>query len=1112
MALLRMSGRGEVGVRGGGNRTGFEQVVAQAVSRFGAEVTPKLKGGGWPEDQLRGPLENLFHAACHGLGLTITLTGEVPLIDLDARPDYAITVDGACIGYVELKRPGTTADPANFTGRNAAQWKKLARLPNVLLCDGNEFSLHQNGEQIGDVVRLRGSVRTSGSRLAPSDGRLARVLHDFLTWAPQAPRSAGQLVRSVAGLCRLLSDEVAEAIVQEKAHERPPTFTELAEEWRVLLFPETTDVEFVEQFGQVVVFALLLARVEGIVFEGDTVHGIATKLGKKHSLMGKALEVLTADSAAALSTTLETLLRVVGAVDWDRLDDGTGDAYFLLYEHFLQLYDADLRMRTGSYYTPHGVVSAMVRLTEAILTRDFGLPEGFASQDLVVVDPAMGTGTFLLYVLERAAGAIAEREGPGAVGPRLREMVGERLVGFEMQTGPFAVAELRMHAMLKRYGSAAPARGMRLLVADALDSPTAEFNWIPHTYRALAESRRQANSVKRDERVMVVLGNPPHDAVGRGAGKWVERGDPGALEPPPLDAFRIPGNGRYESKMSNLYVYFWRWATWKVFDAHQDAPFGVVALITPKAWLKSRAFAGMRRYLRSRADEGWIVDLSPEGHRPDVSTRIFPGVAQQLCIAVFVRRSQRASHPAAVRHIQLFGRREEKIEQLQTLALDDPHWRECAQGSTDPFLPPSSNLWSCSPSLDDLMPWSSRGVTPGRTWVYAPDEDTLRQRWRRFLAADAERRRELFGEARDRTIDSLVEPLPGTHGYDRTPLREERRDQPTPVRVAYRSFDRQLIMPDHRLMVVARPDLWRVRSTRQIYTVEQNAHPVTDGPGLVFSALIPDMHYFNGRSGCVRPLYRDADGRHANIAPGLLFLLSRRFGAPVPPEDLLAYIAAVTAHPGYTDRFREDLEDPGARIPLTEEPALWQRGVEIGRRILWAHTYGERYVDPDNGRPAGAPRLTTDRPQCVEEIPDDEASMPQQMIYDPVTQDLWVGEGRISPVPSQVREYAVSGMNVLDKWFGYRRKQPAGRRRLDLDHVVAQRWAPERTTELLDLLNLLGFLVKEEPHQATLLHDICSAPLITRADLTAEAVLPVSVGFRRPLKGAEAQDPPLFQW
>lgn len=113
--------------------------------------------------------------------------------------------------------------------------------------------------------------------------------------------------------------------------------------------------------------------------------------------------------------------------------------------------------------------------------------------------------------------------------------------------------------------------------------------------------------------------------------------------------------------------------------------------------------------------------------------------------------------------------------------------------------------------------------------------------------------------------------------------------------------------------------------------------------------------------------------------------------------------------------------------------------------------------------------------------------MPQDLRHEPDEQRLWIGSGCIAPVPPSTREYQVSGMNVLDKWFGYRRKKPAGKRRLELDHVVARRWSPDWTSELLTLLNILGLLVQEEPAQRELLETVCSGPLISVRDLAEGA-------------------------
>jgi type I restriction-modification system DNA methylase subunit len=66
------------------------------------------------------------------------------------------------------------------------------------------------------------------------------------------------------------------------------------------------------------------------------------------------------------SIVLSSLLRVVGAVDWDLVRDRDGDTYLHLYSYFLEEYDPALRRRSGSYYTPGGVVTFMVRLTGSL--------------------------------------------------------------------------------------------------------------------------------------------------------------------------------------------------------------------------------------------------------------------------------------------------------------------------------------------------------------------------------------------------------------------------------------------------------------------------------------------------------------------------------------------------------------------------------------------------------------------------------------------------------------------------------------------------------------------------------------------------------------------------
>ncbi|QXJ22875.1 N-6 DNA methylase [Actinomadura graeca] len=885
-----------------------------------------------------------------------------------------------------------------------------------------------------------------------------------------------------------------------RGEEKTKVFTKLTVDWRNMLFPGLTHEEFSDAYAQTVTFALLLARVDGIAFENRTASQIAAQLGKTHSLMGKALTVLAHDAIEERSVVAKTLKRIIGVVDWDEISDGSADSYLHLYERFLDVYDADLRKQSGSYYTPNETVSFMVRFTEDILSSKFGRKGGFAADDVMVVDPAMGTGTYLLNIIERVARAVEEEEGPGAVPGQLKKLFG-RLIGLERQTGPFAVAELRLNQAIKaEYKAEVAEEDQKLFVADTLDSPFENTGLdLGSMYEPIVRSRREANKFKRETRVQVVIGNPPYREHAKGLGGWIEQGAENSGHNVPLLDFKATGRGKYEYVLSNLYIYFWRWATWKVFDAHPEQPSGIVAFITTSGYTTGPGFAGMREYLRRTADEGWIIDVSPEGHQPEVSTRIFPGVQQPLCIGIFARYGEGDRQmPARIHHISLSGRRTQKFARLEAITLDDPSWTECATGWQDRLQPPGGDDWLGYPSLGDLMPWKAPGVKPNRTWVYSPDPETLRTRWDRLIKAPRDELATLFKESDSRKIDSVIKPIYGFVDHKGV-IGDETTSCPIPVRVAYRSFDRQWVIPDTRVHHRPSPDLWRVASNSQIFATEQHGQLVEGGPGLTFAAFVPDMDHFNGRGGRVLPLYRDRVGLAPNLAPGVTRLLSERLGRVVTPTDVLAYIAALVAHGGYTARFGAELRTPGVRVPLTADSVLWERALAVGRRVLWLHTYGERFADPAGNRPAGPPKAPlTSRPKVQVAIPGTPENMPDDISYDPQTTTLHIGTGQVSPVRPEVWAYVVSGMKIVKKWFGYRKKGPAGRKSSPLDHIHPDYWPADFTTELLQLLNVLTLCVELEPEQAELLEHVCAGPLVTVTDLEKAKVFPVPPSFQKP--------------
>src|SRR5947209_14538765 len=418
--------------------------LQKAVAQFGADAKAKLANpgaSGEPEDQLRAPLEGLFADLAELCGFRrewLAAVGESALSSLKTRPDYAITLRKVLVGFVEVKAPGKGADPRRYKGHDKDQWEKLQSLPNLLYTDGNSFSLWQNGELVGSIVELQGDVESSGAKLTAPPELVARF-DNFLRWEPIPPKSAPELAKVSARLCRLLRDEVTEQLA-----EKSPALTALAADWRKLLFPEANDQQFADGYAQAVTFGLLMARSSDIRL-ADGLDRVGQQLGKTNSLIGAALRLLTDEvgSEATLDTSLKALVRVLDAVSWETISKGKTDAWLYFYEDFLAVYDNTLRKLTGSYYTPPEVVGPMVRLVGDVLRQHFGRSAGLASADVTLADPAVGTGTFILGVLRRIAADVEADQGAGAVPQAIESAIG-RLIAFEMQLGPVAVAPLRV--------------------------------------------------------------------------------------------------------------------------------------------------------------------------------------------------------------------------------------------------------------------------------------------------------------------------------------------------------------------------------------------------------------------------------------------------------------------------------------------------------------------------------------------------------------------------------------------------------------------------------------------------------------------------------------------
>ncbi len=1079
-------------------------MIQEALQTFAEVVKAKMSQltRGEPEDQLRSPFENLMSDVGSTQGWNIVCTGETKLTGRLGQPDYAVHANQLLAGYVELKAPGTGVNPKRFTGHNRDQWKRFRSIPNLFYCDGNEWGLYRNGKLEDKIVRLSGDIAADGKKaVAPDDARAVdRLLRNFLSWEPIIPTDRqGKIdlkgfAKMLAPLCRNLRSDVTDAL-----RDTSSPLVQLAKDWRQLLFPDASDDQFADAYAQTVTFALLLGRSEGA--DPLTLDNAEKALAAEHSLLSRALQVLTdPDAQAELSASLNLVLRVIHAVPATTLK-GPEDPWLYFYEDFLAAYDPKLRKDAGAYYTPIEVVRAQVRLIDDLLVNRLFIDDGFANPNVVTLDPAVGTGTYLLGVIEHALGRVKKDEGPGAVPGKASDLAAN-LYGFEIMVGPYAVAELRVSRALRDLRATLPKDGTKIYLTDTLESPHAEPLELPFYLKPIADQHRHALNVKSKVPVIVCLGNPPYDrhkaidpANKSRSGGWVHWGDSGDASDGIFEDFRDSaikaGQGIHVRNLYNLYVYFWRWALWKVFEHTTSSGPGIVSFITSSAYLEGQAFCGMREHMRRLCDDLWILDIGGEGRSARTSDNVF-AIQTPVAIAIAMRSgTANENQPARVQYARIEGTRDDKLNALNAITgLDSVEWQGCPDDWQAPFRPAGKGRYFDFPLLTNLMPWQQSGAKINRTWPIGPSPEALRVRWHTLL--NSESIAESFIETRDRKTNRSYPSFLEIHEAE-GPLDKLPKNTPPPItqRYDYRSFDRQWLLADNRLADFMRPVLWRTFSDRQVYLSTMFARPLSTGPSLTSAALVPDLNRFRGSCGGkdVLPLYRTADASEANILPGLLDLLNKTYKGEVTPEDFVAYVYGALAQSAFTARYANELETRELRVPITNDAALFEKVRDIGARLLWLHTYGERFVPKGKRRgqvPHGAAK-------CVKAVPGDPDGYPESFDFTNSTQTLHVGAGEFRPVAREVYEFDVSGLKVVQSWLKYRMKKGAGRKSSPLDDIRPERWTSQFTTELLELLWVLEATVASYPEQAELLEAVVSGPCFG-----ADELPPVPDDMRKP--------------
>jgi hypothetical protein len=363
--------------------------------------------------------------------------------------------------------------------------------------------------------------------------------------------------------------------------------------------------------------------------------------------------------ALGLVEVLDWSAGVLNRVDrgefFKRFADEQAVQYF--YEPFLEAYDPALRRELGVWYTPREIVEYQVARVDTVLREELGLADGLADPNVIVLDPCCGTGAYLIAVLHRIARTLKEKGGDALTATDLKTAALSRVFGFEIMPAPFVVAHLQLGLLLENLGaplSLSQRAGVYLTNALTGWEPAKIAKQQVMSWTELQVERDAAEHVKRKEKILVVLGNPPYNAFA-GVSPHEEQG---LVEPYKRDLNKPVSAGGWGIKKFNLddlYVRFFRIAERRIAEM---SGVGVVSFISNFSYLGDPSFVVMRRRLLAEFDKLWIDcmngdsretgKLTPDG-KPDPS--VFSteynreGIRVGTAVCVMVRQSKHGTQP-----------------------------------------------------------------------------------------------------------------------------------------------------------------------------------------------------------------------------------------------------------------------------------------------------------------------------------------------------------------------------------------------------------------------------------------------------------------------------------
>lgn len=934
------------------------------------------------EHSYRGDLQNLLISI---LPKDILVTNEPARVQCGA-PDYVITKGKANIpvGYIEAKDIGVKLDSKPLK----EQFDRYRNgLSNLIITDYLQFDFYRDGELTTSITIAEINNGKIVARPENFDA-FTSLIKNFAETVSQTIKSPQRLAELLAGKARLMADVIEKSLNDDDEHERVSDLKNQMNTFKRMLIHDINNKSFADIYAQTIAYGMFAARYNDPTLETFSRLEAANLIPKSNPFLRKLFQDIAGfDLDDRLVWIVEELVSIFLATDVANIMKNFGkstkmeDPIIHFYETFLSKYDRNLRKARGVWYTPQPVVNFIVRAVDDILKDEFGLSRGLADTSktkikvntqnpdkrsssgykqeereihrVQILDPATGTGTFLAETVRHIHSKFKGMEG---MWPKyVKEDLIPRLNGFELLMASYAMAHLKMDMLLQETGyKSTDDQRFRIFLTNSLeeahpDSGTLFSSW-------LSDESTQANAVKRDTPVMVVIGNPPYSGESANKGKWIMD----LME----DYKKEPG-GKEKLKERNPkwinddYVKFIRFAQYFINKNGN----GVMAFINPHGFLDNPTFRGMRWNLLNEFDKIYTIDLHGNSKKketaPDgsVDQNVFE-IMQGVSINLFVKTGHKKSNELGqVFHYDLYGKRELKYDFLNENSIQSIPFNTLENIAPNYFMVQkdfgAQKKYDKGFNINLLFQLNNVGIVTSRdSFVTDNSKDILKNRLKDFYILTKEELQTKYN-LKENSSFKINDVVSKTQNFNIENIKV----------LSYRIFDDKYIYLKDEFIERPRKDITKhffsdknlgLTLCKQFKSGDTYQH-------IFISNKIIESSFVSNKTSeitSVFPLYKyndlnqttieDMAERTPNLNLEIVSEIAEKLGltftnekettaGTFAPIDLLDYIYAVLHSPKYRETYKEFLKIDFPRVPYpTDQKQFWDL-VTLGKQIREIH-------------------------------------------------------------------------------------------------------------------------------------------------------------------------------